>query len=49
VWKDREEGKTRPERKWRGKARLGDEHFRDWERRTEKNALRPRRTGGYMG
>jgi len=37
------------ETKWWGEARLGDEHYWGWEKRTEKNALRPRRTGGYIG
>jgi hypothetical protein len=49
AWKDREEGKMLLETKWWGEARLGDEHYWDWEKRTEKNALRPRRTGGYIG
>ena len=41
-------GKTRLERRWRGEGHWGDEHYWDWERRKEKDALRPRRAGGYV-
>jgi hypothetical protein len=37
------------ETKWLGELRLGDEHYWDWEKRTEKDALRPRRSGGFVG